>query len=291
MINKHVPVLLEESIVNLNIKKNGVYVDCTFGSGGHSREILSKLGENGKLISFDCDSSVKEWLKNINDQRFFFINDNFSNLFFYLDEMKIKSVDGFLFDLGLSSMQLELPRGFSYRQNDSLDMRMNQNETLNAEKIVNEFSEQEIANIIYELGEERKSYKISKAICNSRKRERITNSEDLTRIITGVLGKQKNKQHPAKKTFQALRIKVNNELENLTNTVNSIFKYLSENGRIVIISYHSLEDRIVKNIFKKKMLEDKSFDIFSKKPIIPNKEEIEFNNRARSAKLRFIGKN
>jgi len=205
--------------------------------------------------------------------------------------MKIKSVDGFLFDLGLSSMQLELPRGFSYRQNDSLDMRMNQNETLNAEKIVNEFSEQEIANIIYELGEERKSYKISKAICNSRKRERITNSEDLTRIITGVLGKQKNKQHPAKKTFQALRIKVNNELENLTNTVNSIFKYLSENGRIVIISYHSLEDRIVKNIFKKKILEDKSFDIFSKKPIIPNKEEIEFNNRARSAKLRFIGKN
>ena len=205
--------------------------------------------------------------------------------------MKIKSVDGFLFDLGLSSMQLELPRGFSYRQNDSLDMRMNQNETLTAEKIINEFSEQEIANIIYELGEERKSYKIAKAICNIRKKERITNSENLTRIITGVLGKQKNKQHPAKKTFQALRIKVNNELEILTNTIDSIFKYLSDNGRIVIISYHSLEDRIVKNIFKKKMSDDKLFTIFSKKPIIPSKKEIETNNRSRSAKLRFIGKN
>lgn len=291
MTNKHVPVLLEESINSLNIKKNGVYVDCTFGSGGHSKEILSNLGESGKLISFDCDNSAKTWLKDINDKRFFFINDNFSNLPFYLDEMKIKSVDGFLFDLGLSSMQLELPRGFSYRQNDSLDMRMNQNETLTAEKIINEFSEQEIANIIYELGEERKSYKIAKAICNIRKKERITNSENLTRIITGVLGKQKNKQHPAKKTFQALRIKVNNELEILTNTIDSIFKYLSDNGRIVIISYHSLEDRIVKNIFKKKMSDDKLFTIFSKKPIIPSKKEIETNNRSRSAKLRFIGKN
>lgn len=203
--------------------------------------------------------------------------------------MNIKLVDGFLFDLGLSSMQLELPRGFSYRQESSpLDMRMDSNSDLTAEDIINDFSSQELADIFFNLGEERKSYQLANAIVSRREKNRITNSEELVRITTGVLGKRKNKQHPAKKIFQALRIRVNNELENLKIALNSSFNYLSLSGRIVIISYHSLEDRIVKNIFKKKIIDDSKFKLINKKPIIPGEGEVELNRKSRSAKVRVI---
>jgi 16S rRNA (cytosine1402-N4)-methyltransferase len=186
-------------------------------------------------------------------------------------------------------MQLELPRGFSYRQeSDPLDMRMDLSNDLTAESVINDSSAQELADIFFLLGEERKAYQLVNAIIHRRTKNRIVNSEDLVRITTGVLGKRKNKQHPAKKIFQALRIKVNNELENLTSSLNSAFEYLSLTGRIVVISYHSLEDRIVKNIFKKKFFTDKNSYFISKKPILPCKEEIELNRKSHSAKMRFI---
>lgn len=289
MVDKHVPVMLEDSIDYLSIKKDGVYVDCTFGSGGHSREILSNLGNSGKLIAFDCDDSTNIWKSKFQDKRFFFISDNFSNLSFHLEKMKIEYVDGFLFDLGLSSMQLEFPRGFSYRNESSpLDMRMDSRTELTAEKIINNFSSQDLADIFFILGEERKSYKLSNAIVRYREKSKIVNSEDLVKIITGVLGKRKNKQHPAKKIFQALRIKVNNELENLKNALDSAIKLLAPSGRIIVISYHSLEDRIVKNFFRNKGNEDNSFVVLSKKPILPKDDEICSNRKSRSAKMRII---
>ncbi|WNE41444.1 MAG: Ribosomal RNA small subunit methyltransferase H [Mycoplasmataceae bacterium] len=289
MIDKHVPVMLKDSIDYLSIKKNGVYVDCTFGSGGHSREILLNLEDSGKLISFDCDDSTSIWRSEFQDNRFFFINDNFSNLSSQLEKMKIEHVDGFLFDLGLSSMQLELPRGFSYRNESSpLDMRMDSRTDLTAEEIINNFSSQDLADIFFILGEERKSYKLANAIVRYREKNKIVSSEDLVKIITGVLGKRKNKQHPAKKIFQALRIKVNNELENLENALNSALKLLAPSGRIVVISYHSLEDRIVKNFFRNKINEDNSFVVLSKKPILPKDDEIYSNRKSRSAKMRII---
>lgn len=291
MINKHVPVMLNQSIDYLSIKDDGVYVDCTFGSGGHSREILKKLGPSGKLIAFDCDSTVNFWVSELNNPCFIFINDNFSCLFSHLERLNIKRVDGFIFDIGLSSMQLEMDRGFSYRQlNSPLDMRMNQNSDLTAEYIINNFSEGDLADIIYKFGEERKSYQIAKAICNYRQKEKIINTEILTKIVAGVVGKQKGKQHPAKKTFQALRVLINDELNNLVIALQDSLNLLADNGKVIVISYHSLEDRIVKNIFKEKYLADKNLYSISKKPILPSKEEVLFNRKSRSAKMRIIQK-
>jgi 16S rRNA (cytosine1402-N4)-methyltransferase len=291
MIIKHIPVMLKESIDNLNIKDDGIYVDCTFGNGGHSREILNNLGSNGKLISFDYDESVKNWNIENSDKRFSLINDNFSNLSFHLEKMNIKHIDGFLFDLGLSSMQLESNRGFSYREESYLDMRVNSKSELTAEKIINNYSVRELADIFFFFGEERKSYKLANVIHNYSKKNKITTSDQLVRLVVGILGKNKNKQHPAKKVFQALRIAVNNELENLTIALQDSLKKLSENGRVVVISYQSLEDRITKKIFKNHVHENKNFSLLNKKPLIPTKEEIKENNRARSAKMRIICKN
>ena len=289
MINKHVPVMLEELIGVMDIKPDGVYVDCTFGSGGHSLGILQSLNSSGKLIAFDCDCATDQWRNEINDPRFLFISDNFSRLSFWLKKIKIEKVDGFLFDLGLSSMQLEMERGFSYRQSNSfLDMRVDKSIDLTAEKIINSFSESNIANIFYNYGEEKKSYKIESANWRYKKKKRISTSGELVKIIISIIGKKKNKQHPAKKAFQALRIFVNNELENLKNALSSTFNFLSKDGRVVVISYHSLEDRIVKNFFKEKALN--SDFIISKKPIVPCEDEVVANRKARSAKMRFIKK-
>lgn len=291
MSDKHVPVMLTEAIGNLDIKADGTYLDCTFGSGGHSWEILRKLGPSGRLIAFDYDRLVSSWASTIIDDRFTLINDNFANFADHLERLQITAVDGFLFDLGLSSMQLEMGRGFSYRDEAILDMRVNPQSELTAAKIINEYSAQELADIFFFFGEERKSYKLANAIYNYTNKREITTSEELAKLVTGILGKNKNKQHPAKKVFQALRIAVNNELGNLTNALTDCYTKLARDGRIVVISYHSLEDRITKQSFRAVVSEKSGFKLIHKKPLVPSATEVVDNHRARSAKLRVLVRN
>ena len=280
--------MLNEVLNYLNLKKGGIYVDCTFGRGGHSRAILEKL-EKGKLIAFEWDkefSSLVQKDKFFLSPQFCLINDNFANLEEHLKEMGIQEIDGILFDLGLSSDQLaEEGRGFSYRLNSPLDMRINKASKLTAEDIINNYSCEELADIFYHYGEERKARVIARKICYWRKKEKITNSEQLVGIIASCFSRKTNK-HPARKVFQALRIFINNELENLTQVLETALKYLAMDGRIVVISYHSLEDRIVKQMFKK--YSSDNFQIITKKPLIPTRKEVQENHRARSAKMRVI---
>ncbi|CAH1755697.1 7434_t:CDS:10 [Entrophospora sp. SA101] len=280
----HVPVMLNEVLDYLNLKKEGIYVDCTFGKGGHSRAILKKL-EKGKLIALEWD---KETVNSVQKDKFLLspqfhlINDNFVNLEEHLKKMGTKEVDGFLFDLGLSSDQLaEEERGFSYRLNSPLDMRISQETKLQAADIVNNYSSDQLADIFYHYGEERKARVIARKICYRRQKERITNSEQLVGIIAACFSQKSNK-HPARKVFQALRIFINNELENLTQALETTLKYLAPGGRVIVISYHSLEDRIVKQIFKKYGSSD-DFQIMTKRPLTPNQQEIKENHRARIA--------
>jgi len=280
--------MLNEVLNYLNLKKGGIYVDCTFGRGGHSRAILEKL-EKGKLIAFEWDkefSSLVQKDKFFLSPQFCLINDNFANLEEHLKEMGIQEIDGILFDLGLSSDQLaEEGRGFSYRLNSPLDMRINKASKLTAEDIINNYSCEELADIFYHYGEERKARVIARKICYWRKKEKIANSEQLVGIIASCFSRKTNK-HPARKVFQALRIFINNELENLTQVLETALKYLAMDGRIVVISYHSLEDRIVKQMFKK--YSSDNFQIITKKPLIPTRKEVQENHRARSAKMRVI---
>lgn len=284
----HIPVMPNEALDYLNLKEGGVYVDCTFGRGGHSQLILEKL-KRGKLIAFEWDKKFSDLAQkeiSFNSQNFQVINDNFANLQKCLNELGIKEVDGFLFDLGLSSDQLsEEDRGFSYRLNSSLDMRINKVSKLTAEDVINNYSYEKLADIFYYYGEERKARTIARKICYWREKERIVNSEQLIGIITSCFPKKSNK-HPARRVFQALRIFVNNELENLSQALKSAFDLLAIGGRIIVISFHSLEDRIVKQMFKK--FSEENFQIITKKPLIPTLQEILSNNRARSAKMRVI---
>jgi 16S rRNA (cytosine1402-N4)-methyltransferase len=219
--------------------------------------------------------------------QFHLINDNFANLEEHLKKMGIREVDGFLFDLGLSSDQLaEEGRGFSYRLNSPLDMRMNGKNKLKAEDIINNYSCEKLADIFYHYGEERKARVIARKICYRRQKEKIANSEQLVGIIAACFSQKSNK-HPARKVFQALRIFINNELENLTQALETTLKYLAPGGRVIVISYHSLEDRIAKQIFKKYGSSD-DFQIITKRPLTPNQLEIKENHRARSAKMRVI---
>jgi 16S rRNA (cytosine1402-N4)-methyltransferase len=284
----HVPVMLNEVLNYLDVKENGTYFDCTFGRGGHSKPILEKL-ERGKLIAFEWDkksSNLAQKDKFFLSSQFHLINDNFANLEENLKKMGIQEVDGFLFDLGLSSDQLaEDERGFSYRLNSPLDMRMSGENKLKAEEIINNFSCEKLADIFYHYGEERKARVIARKICYRRQKEKITNSDQLVGIIASCFSRKSNK-HPARKVFQALRIFINNELENLTQALESAIKYLAIGGRIIVISYHSLEDRIVKQIFKK--YSSNNFQIITKKPLVPTQKEVQENHRARSAKMRVI---
>lgn len=285
----HQPVMLKETLDRLSIKENGIYVDGTFGTGGHSRAILEKI-KIGKLVAFEWDKKEFEFAQNdksFSNPRFTLINDNFINLEKYLKELGIKEVDGFLFDLGLSSYQLtEENRGFSYRLNSPLDMRMSPENNLTAGKIINNYSTEKLADIFYHYGEERKSRAIARKICYWRVKEKITTTQQLVGIIAACFPQKKN-QHPARKIFQALRIFINNELENLTQGLETALKYLAVEGKIIIISYHSLEDRIVKQIFKKHSLLG-NYKIITKRPLIPTPQEIESNHRSRSAKMRII---
>ena len=303
---KHEPVLLNECIEGLNIKKEGIYVDGTLGGAGHSSHIVEQLSEKGMLIGIDRDTdalkAAKDRLKEFNN--ILYIHGNHDEIDSILEENKIEKVDGILLDLGVSSYQLdERNRGFSYLGENDLDMRMDKTQTLDAKYIVNNYSEEKLANIIFEYGEERFSRNIAKNICIERKNKEIRTTKELVDIIEKSIPKSKqNDGHPAKRTFQAIRIEVNNEIKPLYDTVQKCINCLNDNGRLCIITFHSLEDRAVKTAYidaegKCTCPKDlpycvcgtKSYGrIVNKKPIVATKEEQERNTRSKSAKLRIF---
>ena len=289
----HNPVLLEESIDSLEIKKNGVYVDLTFGGGGHSKEILKRLNKEGKIIAFDTDEDALQ--NQINDSRFIFLRQNFIYLMQNLSFFKIKKIDGLIADLGVSSHQFDIKeRGFSYDDDNELDMRMDVNQNINAIKIVNTYSEQELADLFFYNGDLTNSRRISKLICDYRKNIEIKNSNQLNDSLKPILNKGYENKFLAR-IYQSLRIEVNDEIGCLKKLLNQIPKVLKPNGIASIITYHSIEDRLVKRFFKNgnfnKEPEKDEFGnikaIFKiKKFIKPNDLEIKENPRSRSAKLR-----
>ncbi len=305
----HKSVLLNECIDNLNIKPDGIYVDGTLGGAGHSLEIVKRLSSSGRLIGIDRDSdaldAAKEKLKSYSNVTYY--HGNHDDIKEILKELEIDKVDGILLDLGVSSYQLdERNRGFSYLGENELDMRMDKSQNLNAKKIINEYPEEKLAKIIYEYGEEKFSRSIAKKICEVRKQKEICTTKELVDIIeSSVPAKYKySDSHPAKRTFQAIRIEVNNEIEPLYNTVMDSVDCLKENGRLCVITFHSLEDRAVKNA----MVDSEGKctcppglpycscgvvhkgKIINRKPILPSKEEMEENSRSKSAKLRVFEK-
>jgi 16S rRNA (cytosine1402-N4)-methyltransferase len=289
----HNPVLLEESIDSLEIKKNGVYVDLTFGGGGHSKEILKRLNKEGKIIAFDTDEDALQ--NQINDSRFIFLRQNFIYLMQNLSFFKIKKIDGLIADLGVSSHQFDVKeRGFSYEGENELDMRMDVNQNINAIKIVNTYSEQKLADLFFYNGDLMNSRRISKLICDYRKNIEIKNSNQLNDSLKPILNKGYENKFLAR-IYQSLRIEVNDEIGCLKKLLNQIPKVLKPNGIASIITYHSIEDRLVKRFFKNgnfnKEPEKDEFGniktIFKiKKFIKPNDLEIKENPRSRSAKLR-----
>lgn len=302
----HVPILLNKAIEMLAPKPGGVYVDATLGGGGHFRELLKKANYEGTFIGIDQDeTAILNAKKNFStfsgDIRF--IHDNFYNLKQIIKENKLDSLDGILFDLGVSSHQLdEGSRGFSYMQDAILDMRMDQRKTLSAKDVVNNLPKEELKRIIYKYGEESWAGRIAEFICESRQRREIKTTGDLVKIIKEAIPARARRRggHPARKTFQALRIYVNSELEILSSSIKDAVKLLKPGGRICVITFHSLEDRIIKETFKylatdcicpKEVLicicdHKKILKILTSKPIYPSEEEINKNPRSRSAKLR-----
>ena len=282
----HAPVMINESIDSLMLNKSGAYLDCTFGLGGHSKEILKRLNSNGTLNSIDQDQTVIEYAKKIQDSRFKFQYSKFSEI----GELFLnKKFDGILFDLGVSSLQLDdATRGFSFQKNGKLDMRMDQTNKVSALDWVNNAKEKEIADIFYYLGEERKSRLFAKRIIEKRKNELIESTEELAEIAFAGKKYGNSKKHPATNIFRAIRIFINNELEEIKKALLASIDLLQDKGRLVVISFHSMEDRIVKNFLKGK-LENIEFENSIKiigKIIKPTQEEINLNPRSRSAVLR-----
>ena len=294
----HNPVLLKETVDGLNIKPNGIYVDVTFGGGGHSREIISRLGENGRLIAFDQDEDA---LRNaIQDDRFLLINENFRNIKRFLRFHGIKQVDGILADLGVSSHQFDVAeRGFSTRFEAELDMRMNQKDELSAYHVINEYEEQDIKRVLMSYGELKNGGAMANVIVNARKDAKIKNSEQLKSVLSKFLPAHKSNKILAQ-IYQAIRIEVNQEMEVLKEFLEQSLEILAPKGRLSVISYHSLEDRLVKRFMRNGMFEgEPERDFFGnfevpfqiiEKLIVPTAEEIAINNRARSAKLRVAEK-
>ena len=305
----HVSVLLNECIENLNIKPDGIYVDGTMGGAGHSLEIVKKLSPKGMLIGIDRDEEAlavaKERLKEFNNVKY--VHDNHDNIDEIIKNLNIKGVDGILLDLGVSSYQIdEKTRGFTYMDDGPLDMRMDKSQKLTAEYIVNNYKEQDLARIIFEYGEEKFSRKIARNICEYRKNKKIETTGELVKIIEkSIPGKFREKNsHPAKRTFQAIRIEVNNEIEPLYNTIKNSITALNTKGRLCVITFHSLEDRMVKKAYvdaegKCTCPKDLPYcvcgnvslgKIITKKPILPTEKEMQENSRSRSAKLRVFEK-
>ena len=301
----HIPVLFQEVIDNLIKNPDGIYLDCTLGGGGHSEGILKKLSSVGKLIAIDQDDKAIEFSKKrlaSYKEQFQVFKNNFENLDIVLYAAGVDKVDGILMDIGVSSEQLDDPqRGFSYRYDAKLDMRMNQNSDISAYDIVNDYSEEELSRIIFQYGEERHSRKIAKLIAIERQKYKIETTFQLVDIIKRAYSERAAK-HPAKKTFQALRIEVNKELEVLEKAIYKATESLKVGGLLGIITFHSIEDRIVKNTFKSLATACKcppevficncngkaEVKIITKKPIIPHDKEVKSNNRAHSSKLRIV---
>lgn len=305
---KHIPVMLHECIKGLNINPNGIYIDGTMGGAGHSKEIAKRLSKEGLLIGIDRDEealkAAKENLKEYANVKY--IHGNHDEINRILEDLKINKVDGILLDLGVSSYQLdERNRGFSYLGNNELDMRMDRSQELTAKYVVNNYEEEKLANIIYEYGEERFSRNIARNICKYREEKEIETTQELVSIIEKSIPRVNKKDgHPAKRTFQAIRIEVNNEIKPLYDTVLNCINCLNENGRLCIITFHSLEDRAVKNAYIEAqghctcpkelpycVCNYKSLGkIINKKPIEASNEEKEINSRSKSAKLRIFEK-
>ncbi len=307
---KHESVLLKECIEGLQINENGTYVDGTLGGAGHSIEIVKQLTGKGMLIGIDQDQQALENAKiklQPYEKHVQLVHNNFKNIHEVLEDLEVHEIDGMLLDLGVSSHQLDtIERGFSYMQDTELDMRMDTSAELTAKIVVNQYSEEELHRIIKQYGEENWAKRIANFIVEERKNQEITRSEELVRIIKHAIPKKARDSgpHPAKRTFQAIRIEVNNELGIIENTIKSVLPYLKTKGRLAIITFHSLEDRIVKNTYKelaKSCICPKEFPIctcdkrseikiITRKPIIANEEELEHNPRSRSAKLRIMEK-
>ncbi|MBO5869425.1 MAG: 16S rRNA (cytosine(1402)-N(4))-methyltransferase RsmH [Clostridia bacterium] len=304
----HISVLLHETVDSLNIKPNGVYVDCTLGGAGHTSLILSKLGEDGVVVGIDRDDDALENAREkIKDKRLITVKDNFENLKNAIESVGIYQVDGIIMDLGVSSHQLDVAeRGFSYMKDAPLDMRMDRTAPLTAYDVVNGYSEQELVRIFKDYGEERFASKIASKICAVRTEKPIENTLELADLISSSIpAKFRNDGgHPAKRVFQAIRIEVNGELDCIPKAIESGAEVLKSGGRMSIISFHSLEDRLVKTNFQK--LENpctcpsdfpicvcgkkQVVKIITKKPILPSDEELKMNNRSHSAKLRVCEK-
>ena len=304
----HISVLLYETVDSLNIKPDGIYVDCTLGGAGHTSLILSRLGEKGRVIGIDRDDdALKNAAEKVKDSRLITVKDNFENLASAVAEAGFEKVDGIIMDLGVSSHQLDVAeRGFSYMQDAPLDMRMDQTSPLTAYEVVNNYSDRELIRILRDYGEERFALSIVSKICSAREVAPIETTLQLADIITSAIPKKFRMEggHPAKRSFQAIRIEVNGELDCIPKAIQSGAEILNKGGRMSIISFHSLEDRLVKNGFKK--LEDpcecpKDFPvcvcgktqivkIITKKPILPSQEELNANSRSHSAKLRVCEK-
>ena len=305
----HVSVLLNECLEGLNIKENGIYVDGTLGGAGHSSEILKRLSKEGRLIGIDQDTdalkAAKERLKDYSNVTF--VHSNFSNIENVLNNLNIDGVDGILMDLGVSSYQLdEGERGFSYMKDAPLDMRMNRDNDFSAYNVINEYSEEDLYRIIRDYGEEKFARRIASFIVENRQEKNIETTLELVEIIKNAIPAKARREgpHPAKRTFQAIRIEVNSELSILNKTIEDGVGKLNKGGRMAIITFHSLEDRIVKNKFRDLAVscrcpkefpvcvcgEKAKVKIISRKAIEPTKEEVEINPRSRSAKLRVIEK-
>ena len=296
----HVPVLLNESIDGLAIKPGGTYVDVTFGGGGHSREILRRLGPDGRLFSFDQDADAEKNI--VDDGRFTFVHSNFRWLANWMRYYDVEHIDGLLADLGVSSHHFDdAERGFSFRYDAPLDMRMNREGGKTAADIVNSDSQEQLADIFYLYGELRQSRQIAAAIVKARTQKPILTTQDFLQVVDPLFRREKEKKDMAR-LFQALRIEVNHEMAALSEMLTSATKLLAEGGRLSVITYHSLEDRMVKNVMKTGNVNGKAEEdpVYGRKPspyrlvnnkvIVPSEEEIERNPRSRSAKLRIAEK-
>ncbi|HAU84275.1 MAG TPA: 16S rRNA (cytosine(1402)-N(4))-methyltransferase [Lachnospiraceae bacterium] len=304
----HISVLLNETVDNLNVREGKIYVDGTLGGGGHSYEILKRMNGNGRLIGIDQDAAAieaaGERLSEFKDA-VTIVRDNYCNMKQALNNLGIDKVDGIVLDLGVSSYQLDtIERGFSYREDASLDMRMDQRQLQTAKDIVNQYSEMELFKIIRDYGEDKFAKNIAKHIVRARQEKEIETTLELAEIIKGAIPMKIRATggHPAKRTFQAIRIELNHELDVLRNTLDDMMELLNEDGRLCIITFHSLEDRIVKNSFRdaeNPCVCPPNFPVcvcgkkpkgrvISRKPILPSEEELEINKRSKSAKLRVF---
>lgn len=307
---KHVTVLLNEAVENLKVKPDGIYVDCTLGGGGHTRKILSQLNENGRLFSFDQDQTAIEYNQKALDNqlqsgKITLVKDNFRNIKKRLNELSVSKIDGAVYDLGVSSPQFDVAqRGFSYKLEAPLDMRMDQSQSLTAKQIVNEWSFNDLVRIFSRYGEEKFAKSIARKIEKQRQLQPIQTTTELVEVIKAGIPARARRTggHPAKRVFQALRIAVNDELGALETSLEQVLEMLNIDGRVSVITFQSLEDRLVKSMFKEKTsLPDLpqglpvipqgmevDYRLVNRKPILPTKSEIETNHRAHSAKLRVI---